>query len=525
MIQFPKINGEIKTGEGKFLLPPVLCADLGGFEPWCLDAFCQRMGLVQEEGNPWLILRKDSALAQEGYLLDVTGHGIEIVAGTEQGVIWALTTVYLRCEKDRSIACCKISDAPRYPHRGQSLDCVRHFFPVDEVKRILEQMSRVKMNVLHFHLSDDQGWRIESLKYPQLHRVNSEYFTQKQLRELVEYAKVRGIEIIPEIDLPGHTTAILNAFPHLGCTGEQPELATAGGIYTTILCAGKDTEYQFLENLLEEICSIFPSERFHIGGDEAPKHQWMACTDCNNTMKKMGYENYEQLQAYFTRRVMEILKKLGKTPICWNETLTGYPEAEELQIQYWTMVAPEKMDAYAKRGGKFIYSYMCELYLDYPYSMTSVRRLYKLRPHIWNRSCGNDTGLLGIESTLWAEHISDCRNLEEHLFPRLYIVAEKAWADGHLPYRRFVAVLRQLCKLAQQDGICTMAESWWNPRGKRRREEALDFFVKMNGGVLEEVPANQAPSETNLRLMFDYVIRFFRISDLPALAKLYFGKR
>lgn len=522
MIQFPKINGEIKTGKGKFALPRELCADLGEFAPWCMDAFCQRLGFTQQEGTAWLILRKDNALSREGYLLTVTRQGIEISASTEQGVIWALVTVYLRCEKDRSIPCCSISDAPRYSHRGQSLDCVRHFFPVEEVKRILEQMSRVKMNVLHFHLSDDQGWRIESLKYPQLHGVNQEYYTQAQLRELVEYARVRGIEIIPEIDLPGHTTAILNAIADLGCTGKKPELASNGGIYTTILCAGKEEVYQFLENLLEEICGIFPSDRFHIGGDEAPKQQWMTCPACNAAMKKLNCENFEQLQGYFTCRVAEILKRLGKTPICWNETLTGYPEPENLQIQYWTMVAPEKMNAYARSGGAFIYSYMCELYLDYPYSMTSVRKLYKLRPHIWNRPCGHDSGIQGIESTLWAEHISDCRNLEEHLFPRMYIVAEKAWSDGHEPYRLFICSLRQLCALAQKDGICTMAESWWNPRGKERRAEALDFFGKMNGGVLEEVPENQAPAETNLRLMYDYVTRFFRISDLPALAKLYF---
>lgn len=522
MIQFPKINGEIKTGEGKFTLPQSLRADCGGFAPWCLDVFCQRLGLTREEGTPWLILRKDSAVSREGYFLTVTGQGIEIAASTEQGVIWALTSVYLRCEADRCIGCCHISDAPRYPHRGQSLDCVRHFFPVEEVKRILEQMSLVKMNVLHFHLTDDQGWRIESLKYPQLHSVNPEYFTQAQLRELVEYARVRGIEIIPEIDLPGHTTAILNAFPHFGCTGEKPELATAGGIYTTILCAGKEDVYFFLEQLLEEICDIFPGERIHIGGDEAPKQQWMACPHCLAAMKELGLTDFEQLQGYFTRRVVDILRKHRKTPICWNETLKGYPAPEEMQIQYWTLVAPEKMDAYAKSGGSYIYSYMCELYLDYPYSMTSVRKLYKMRPHIWNRRCENDPGLLGIESTLWAEHIPDKRNLEEHLFPRMYIVAEKAWSGGHMPYRNFTVTLRQLCDLAGRKGICTMAETWWNPKGRQRRVEALDFFVKMNGGTLEDVPENQAPAETNLRLMYDYVIRFFRFSDLPALAKRYF---
>ena len=522
MIQFPKINGESRETAGKFLIPGVLRVDMGDFVPWCMEVFCQRLGLTREAGKPWLVLRRDEGLPQEGYLLEVTDQGIRIEASTEQGVIRALTTLYLRTGPDRTVACCLLLDAPRYAHRGQSMDTVRHFFPQEEVEKILDQMSLVKMNVLHFHLSDDQGWRIESLKFPQLHQVNAQYYTQAQLRQLVEYARIRGIEIIPEIDLPGHTTAILAAYPHLGCTGERPKLAAGGGIYTTILCAGKETVYQFLEQLLEEIFSIFPSNRSHIGGDEAPNQQWMTCPDCIGAVKTLGCDNFEQLQAHFTRRVADILRRHGKIPVCWNEVLNGFPDAEGMQIQYWTMDAPEKMDAYAKKGGKYIYSYMCELYLDYPYSMTNVRRLHKMRPHIWNRRCDEDPGLLGIESTLWTEHIAEAHDLEEHLFPRMYIVAEKAWSGGHLPYKALLTTLGQLCHLAEQNGVSTMRESWWNPSGKARRTEALDFFMKMNGGVLEEVPENQAPAPLNLKLMYDYVVRFFRLSDLPALYKLYF---
>lgn len=523
MIQFPKINGYRTEVSGRFHLPESLRVDMADFAPWCVEVFCQRMKFFPEVGEPWLVLHRNNALPQEGYALNITPQGINIEAATEQGVIWALTTLYLRVEADRTVGCCLLRDVPRYAHRGQSVDTVRHFFPPEEIEKILEQMSLVKMNVLHFHLSDDQGWRIESRRFPQLHQVNPQYYTQDQLRQLVEFARIRGIEILPEIDLPGHTTAILAAYPHLGCNGERPKLATAGGIYTTILCAGKEEVYHFLEQLLEEVFLIFPAKRFHIGGDEAPKQQWMTCPDCIKAAQEQGCTDLEQLQWFFTRRVAEILQKHGKTPVCWNETLNGYPNPQEMQIQYWTMDAPEKMDAYAKNGGKYIYSYMCELYLDYPYSMTNVRRLYKMRPHIWMRRCEADPGLLGIESTLWAEHISDSRNLQEHLFPRMYIVAEKAWSGGHEPYKKFLAALRQLCRKAGQNGIFTMDETWWNPKGKDRRSEALDFFQKMNGGVLgDEMPENQAAAPTNLKLMLDYVLRFFRFSDLPALYKLYF---
>lgn len=522
MIQFPKINGEERPDTGKFRIPRQLQAEPADFSGWCLEAFCQRLELSPAEGQPWLTLCRDETLPKEGYRLKISETGIYVAAASELGVIWALTTLYLRTEPDRSVACGSISDAPRYAHRGQSVDVVRHFFSVDEMERILEQMSRVKMNVLHLHLTDDQGWRIESRKYPQLQAVNRQYYTQDQLRELVAYAHVRGIEIIPEVDLPGHTTAVLAAFPQFGCTGKQPVLANSGGIYTTILCAGKEGVYRFLEELLEELCAVFPGERFHIGGDEAPKQQWMSCPDCAGAMRKLGITDYELLQGHFTRRVADILRNHHKISICWNETLKGCPDPEDMQIQHWTLDDPEKMNAYAKRGGEYIYSDMCQLYLDYPYSMTSVRKLYKMRPRIWTRFCGEDRGMLGIESAVWAEHICDNRNLEEHLFPRLYIVAEKAWSGGHGAYRTFLASLRQLCVLAEKEGIHAMAEDRWNPRGKARRAEALDFFVKMNGGVLESVPENQAPAQTNLRLMVNYVVRFFRLSDLPSLAKLYF---
>ena len=522
MIQFPKINGQFQSANGVFSLPEKLVVQYEDFAAWCTEVFCQRCNLTVGQGTPWLILKRDWALPPESYRLKITPQQVEITAATENGIVWALTTLYLRCEGGRKISCCTIEDAPRYPHRGQSLDCVRHFFPIEEVKKILEQMALVKMNVLHLHLTDDQGWRIESLRFPQLHGVNADYFTQAQLREIVEFARIRGIEILPEIDLPGHTTAILAAFPELGCTGKQPDLASSGGIYTTILCAGNEKVYGFLEELLTEICELFPASRFHIGGDEAPKHQWHSCPVCKAAMERLGIADYEALQGHFTARVAHILKKCGKRPVCWNETLKGYPDPRDMEIQYWTMDDIPKMDAFARRGGKFIYSYMCELYLDYPYSMTSVKKLFRLRPHIWQRSCSNDPGMLGIESTLWAEHISEAKDLEEHLFPRMYIVAEKAWAGTHESYPRLLASLRTLCALAAKQGVAAMQEDWWNPAGKGRREEALDFFTKMNGGVLEDVPDNQAAVEPDLRVMYDYVRRFFRLSDLPALYKLYF---
>lgn len=522
MFLFPRINGNCRLDHGWFTVPHTLRASIADFDRFCLETFARRLALEPGVGEPWLILCRDPALPPEGYRLSVTAIGIHITAASEEGVIHGLTTVYLALE-DGKIPLCQIEDAPKYPYRGQSLDTVRHFFPLEEVERIIEQMSLVKMNVLHFHLTDDQGWRIESHRFPRLHQVNPDYYTQEQLRQLVEFAQVRGIRIIPEIDLPGHTTAILAAYPELGCTGTAPSLAQSGGIYNTILCAGNEEVYTFLEGLLEEICDIFPDPEFHIGGDEAPKSQWCRCPKCRAKLAALGSGDFEDPQAHFTGRVSGILKQLGKRPVCWNETLKGNLVPDELRIQFWTLDRHQKMIDYARRGRPFVFSSMFELYLDYPYSMTGVRKLYRMKPRIWTYDCRKAPGFLGFESTLWTEHIETPQSLEEHLFPRLYIVAEKTWSSVHDSYPRFCEKLDRLCALAHRSGIATMPRSDWNPTGQKRRTEALDFFQKMNGGVLDtDTPANLEPVKPSLPFLITYVTRFFRPGDLPALAKLYF---
>ena len=511
---FPKIRGIERREAGFFRLPETIRASLGPFSRECLAAFAARTGLAAEAGEPWLYLKKEN-LPEEGYRLRVEESRITLEAATEKGIIHALTTLFLRLEDGR-ISCCRLEDAPKYPHRGLSLDCVRHFFPIREVEKVLEQMALVKMNVLHFHLSDDQGWRIESLRFPELHRQSGEYYTRRELKDLVEFARLRGISIIPEIDLPGHTTAILSAYPELGCTGKRPSLAGEGGIYTTILCAGNEAVYRFLEELLPEVMELFPDERFHIGGDEAPKTQWSSCPQCRQRLKALDAEDFEALQTDFTHRVAEILRQHGKRPICWNEALKGGVRAEDLTIQYWTVEGYEQLRQYIREGRPYIYSPMYELYLDYPYAMTPVRKLYKLR-------LPKDKGLIGLEAALWTEHIAESGKLHRHLFPRLYIAAELGWSGEHGPYRTFLSRLKSLCDLASAWGVTPMPEEKWNPRGRERRTDALDFFQKMNGGVLEDsVPDNAHKTEPDFRMMWSYVTRFFRLSDLPALSKLYF---
>ncbi|MDR0910858.1 MAG: family 20 glycosylhydrolase, partial [Spirochaetaceae bacterium] len=208
-------------------------------------------------------------------------------------------------------------------HRGFHLDCARHFYAVDEVKKIINEAAIAGANVFHWHLTDDQGWRIESKQFPKLQAINPEYYTQNDLKAVVDFADTKGVEVIPEIELPGHTRSLLVAYPEFSCTGESVELATKGGIYDVILCPGKDSMFAFLEELLNEVCALFPGLRFHIGGDEAPKNKWHDCPDCRKRMEQEGLQDYEDLQGYFTNRVNAIIKKNGKKAICWNDSLVA----------------------------------------------------------------------------------------------------------------------------------------------------------------------------------------------------------
>ena len=501
------------TTGSRFRLPEQLRCDPGPFSAECVRAFRERTGLQEEAGEAWLFLRRE-ALPEEHYALRVEADRVTVGASSEKGVIQGLTELFLRLERGE-VPMCDIQDGPRYPHRGLSLDCVRHFFPMEEVEKILEQMALVKMNVLHFHLSDDQGWRIESLRFPELHRQSGDYYTREELRRLVAFAKSRGIDIVPEIDLPGHTTAILAAYPELGCTGQRPKLATEGGIYNTILCAGQEEVFRFLEELLPEVMELFPDERFHIGGDEAPKGQWSRCPHCRRRLEALGETDFEALQADFTRRVIQILERHGKRPICWNEALKGGLR-EGITVQYWTEDGREQLTRHIRGGKPWIYSSMYETYLDYPYAMTPMAGLYKL----W---LPRRPGLLGLEAALWTEHISDPGKLHRQLFPRLYALGELGWRGGHGARRGFYRRMETLCALGQSMGIAPMPREGWDPKGKQRQQEALGFFQKMNGGVLEDTVAeNVHKAEPSLREMVLYVTRFFRLTDLVALAKLYF---
>lgn len=418
----PKLNGLVHNmPEYCQLEAGAMCVDLNGFAPFCTLAFQQRVSKGAK-----IVLKRQTGMAKEAYELQITPAGVTVEASCEQGIILALTTAaQLKDHKDR-LPCGKWQDAPRYSHRGLLLDCVRHFFPVSEVKRIIEQMSLVKMNVLHWMLTNDQGWRIESTRFPKLQEVSGDYYTQAQIRDIVDYAAARGIEVIPEVNMPGHITALLAAYPEYSCFGESVQLATTGGIYPIILCAGKEKTYTLIEELLDEVCELFPSKRIHIGGDEAPKREWKKCPVCQQKMQDEGLKSESALQGYFMNRVIAMLQKHGKQAICWNESLMGGNLSKNAMIQYWTVDQAESVKAFVEAGGQLIYSDMFSFYFDYPHVNTPLNRVYSDALVVDDMNVTDK--VFGMECCMWTEHTKSCEAMEKLLFPRLYAFAEAAWS-------------------------------------------------------------------------------------------------
>lgn len=522
----PKPNGAVTEGAAFVIMPTCFGVALNGFAPWVLEAFCLRTGRTAVPGDdPWLMLRQDPTLPVEGYRLCVEETGVTIFASGETGALWGLTTLTQLYTGSGKIPTCDIQDAPKYPHRGLNFDCVRHFFSVETVKQVIEQISLVKMNVLHWHLTDDQAWRVETLAYPQLHQTSSEYYTREQIQEIVRYAQLRGVEIIPEIDLPGHATGILSVFPEYSCSGKPVDLVTCGGIFSFVLCAGKEETYRFLERLMDDICPLFPSKLFHIGGDEAPKTNWETCPDCRRKMKEQNLATTDDLQGYFTKRLSDILARHGKQIICWNDALKASKLPEDMQIQYWTIQHLKPMQAYLAKGKPFIYSDMYDMYLDYPHSMISLKKLYNSRLMIGSRSCADAPGLRGMEVCCWTERIPDSTQLFRRLFPRIMALAEAAWTQKK-DYPGFRQQLRSYVRRLDRENIAYTAEQWWDPTGKARLNESIHYVQSMFPDAYQDTQEQTADiQKINATFLKALLNGFFPWWNRPKVAKALTGRR
>lgn len=408
------------------------------------------------------------SIGEEGYVIDVNSEKITVSGDTEKGLFYGLQSVVqmfdYAAKRNFMLDCCSVKDFPEFGYRGFMLDCSRHFFDTDVVKKILDACALLKINVFHWHLTDDQGWRFESDKYPLLTEKGSEractrgdgkpvkgYYTKAQMKEIVAYAADNFIEVIPEFDMPGHSVAAIACYPELSCADERTEVKTRFGIDPLIMCAGKESSYEFARAVLGEAAGIFTSDKVHIGGDEAPKARWKDCPRCAEVMKKMNLENFEQLQAVFTNKIINILKEFGKTAIVWNDSMQYADIDKSAVMQYWRAKEGEKKIAQMINGGrKTIVSKFTPCYLDYPYGMHPMKALYSFSPVLKGVTDSGKANVLGMEVPLWTEYVADKKKLHFMAFPRLVAAADVAWAHGR--NRKYRAFLRNLENLYDRLG-------------------------------------------------------------------------
>lgn len=403
--------------------------------------------------------------ASDHYDLTITERGVGIFAAHPQGLFYAFQTLrqLLPPEHERAAAvqppgavewpCLRISDHSRFLWRGMLLDCGRHFMDKEFVKRYIDLLAYHKLNVLHWHLTEDQGWRIEIRKYPKLTEVgawrratrDSEqprdaqgryggFYTQDDVREIVAYARGRYVTVVPEIEMPGHCLAALAAYPELSCTGGPFEVRTEWGVEENVYCAGNEKTFEFLEGVLTEVIDLFPGQYIHIGGDEVPKARWKACPKCQERMKAEGLKDEHELQSYFVRRIEKFLSSRNRRLIGWDEILEG-GLAPNATVQSWRGMSGAV--AAASAGHDVIASPTTHCYLDYPQGpdpaapgwmgFIDLEKIYSFDPLPASLPPDKSKHILGVEGNIWTERAPQPR-VDWQVFPRLAALAEVGWS-------------------------------------------------------------------------------------------------
>ncbi len=384
-------------------------------------------------GSLDVVYTLDATLEKEHYKI-VVGDNIQIFYADDAGCQYAKTTLdsfvnHYKHDLPKMV----IEDGPTHGWRGLMLDVGRYFYPVESVKKILDYMQMLKLNTFHFHLTEDQGWRIESEKYPLLTEIGSKrahtnwnntphggFYTKAELKDIVDYAHKRNIIVIPEIDVPGHTRSAIAAYPELACMPRELDVASHVGVKHDILCAGKELVYTFLKDIIEECLEIFTDGYFHLGGDEAVKTRWKLCPACQAKMKELGLKDEDELQTYFTNRIVrEVLTPKGVTALVWKFGDAPKGLDENVIAQYYGGT-PKAQDASRKQ----LNSNSAYLYLDIPYSLSKLQDSYNTP-----QNDQNSVGSIGLESCIWTEFIPDIKKAEYMMFPRLLAHAENMWGS------------------------------------------------------------------------------------------------
>lgn len=387
--------------------------------------------------------------AEEGYRLLVTPRGVVIQASSDKGLFWGVQTLRqllpLQHGSSVSIPAVRIEDAPAFAYRGFMLDVGRHFYPVSFIKKQLDVLSYYKINIFHWHLTEDQGWRIQVNHYPKLTGIGAwrteadgsrygGFYTQAEIREVVDYARTRNIQVIPEIEMPGHSTAALAAYPEYSCTRQALTVPTTWGVFKDIYCVGNPETFTFLQHVLDEVMALFSSSYVHIGGDETPKDRWKACDTCQALMHGQGLKDEEGLQSYFIKHMQSYLVGKGKTLIGWDEILEGGADKNAI-IEIWR--GDDEARKALLNGNRIIVA--GPFYVDAPLDRLTVSDIYHtaITGRTSSAGQGDDTvfaehraQILGGEAPLWSERANPL-NAESKLYPRLLALAENLWSGTH----------------------------------------------------------------------------------------------
>lgn len=441
-----------------------------------------------------IVYLTDEKFLDETYEIEITKDKAVITSKTEKGKFYALQTLNQITEPDGKVPLVKITDFPRFEYRAFMIDSARHMQTVDEIKAYIEAAAMFKFNYFHWHLCDDQGIRFECEKYPELNRVGSYrnshgfgsknmeiyggYYTKEQMRDIVEFCRERHIEVIPEVDMPGHTVAMLASYPELSCRKEKIEVETTPGIHKDILCAGRESTFEFCFGVLDEIMELFPCEYIHIGGDEAPKVRWNKCPDCQKRMKEENLSDSEKLQGYFVDRIVKYVESKGKKPIAWNESLNSDMLSKDVIVADW-LDKPHKSEPFANGGGKIIIEDFFAYYLDYPYGMTSLKKTYKFNPFLEGLNETGKKNVWGVETPIWTEFVEDFNRLSYMCFPRMMAVAETGWTNAeNCDYKSFKQRAEAKRDCLSSLGI-TMAESKkWDPMPHKKLADLWSHYKR-----------------------------------------------
>ncbi len=408
--------------------------------------------------EPAIVLQHVKSGKNEGYKLKITQKGIEL-SGSSAGIFYGLTSLLQLAETKVNwleFREQQITDYPQFAWRGLHLDVCRHFFSVAYVKRYIDLMALHKFNTFHWHLTEDQGWRIEIKKYPKLTSVgafrngtmvgqyrNEEidtvryggFYTQEEIKEVVDYAAKRHVTIVPEIEMPGHALAAIAAYPELSCKQQPVEVAKIWGVFDDVYCAGNDSVFTFLENVLDEVCALFPGQYIHIGGDECPKERWKTCGKCQARIKTLGLKDEHELQSYFIQRMEKYLNKKGKKIIGWDEILEG-GLAPNAAVMSWRgtegaiAAVNQKHPAVLTPGSHCYFDHYQGNPLWEPVAIggyTNVQKVYGFNPIPAGFGKSKQKLILGGQANLWSEYILSEKQMDYMVYPRAAAMAEALW--------------------------------------------------------------------------------------------------